>query len=102
LSTTEIKDLKSFSRVSFWSQLVAASAVITGLIWIFGCLIWPEQMPRKDYFIDGFFLLIGSSIIYLLHNIAERMFVSAVNKDIAASQKKRADWWKSTFPNEAD
>jgi len=65
-------------------------------------LIWPEQMPCQDYFIDGFFLLIGSSIIYLLHYVAERMFVSAVNKDIEANQKKRADWWKSRFPNEAD
>ncbi|MFZ9078376.1 MAG: hypothetical protein ACO23H_07575 [Alphaproteobacteria bacterium] len=50
-------------RFRGWSMFVAFVCTIIGLVWIIGCLFWPDVMPRADYFLDGMYMLIGGTLI---------------------------------------
>ena len=76
-------------RLLLWGQLVAASAVLTGLGFIVMCMIWPEDLPREEYFVDGLLLVVGGTIIQLLCRIVSLMEVSRIKEELEELKKKR-------------
>jgi len=76
-------------RLVLWGQLVAASAVLTGLGFIVMCMIWPEDVPRDEYFVDGLLLVVGGTIIQLLCRIVDLMEISRIRTELEELKKKR-------------
>lgn len=76
-------------RLLLWGQLVAASAVLTGLGFIVMCMIWPEDLPREEYFVDGLLLVVGGTIIQLLCRIVSLMETNRIREELEELKKKR-------------
>ena len=79
----------SYFRLLVWGQLVSATAVITGLGFIVTCMIWPEDVPRDEYFVDGLLLVVCGTIIQLLCRIVDLMEISRIRTELEELKKKR-------------
>jgi len=79
----------SYFRLLLWGQLVSATAVIAGLGFIVTCMIWPEDVPRDEFFVDGLLLVVGGTIIQLLCRIVSLMETNRVKKEFEELKKKR-------------
>jgi len=52
-------------------------------------MIWPEDVPRDEFFVDGLLLVVGGTIIQLLCRIVSLMETNRVKKEFEELKKKR-------------